>query len=105
MSKHTPGPWRVENLGPHWNNPDITNFAICWSVDGERVVDHVYEEADANLIAAAPELLEALVAMRTMMDAGAQPRKLDEALSWRENDNLARRLCDEAIAKATGESA
>lgn len=74
MSKHTPGPWRVVNAGPHWNNTAIPNYRVvrtpapsgpngydvAWSADGELVVEHVYEEADAHLIAAAPELLEAL---------------------------------------------
>lgn len=57
---YTPGPWRAVDRGAHWNNPSITNWEIHWSEDGECVVDHVYEEADANLIAAAPDLIEAL---------------------------------------------
>ena len=73
MSKHTPGPWHVIDGGPHWNCPEIKNFQVregcksergydvAWSDAGELVVEHVYEEADARLIAAAPELLEALI--------------------------------------------
>jgi hypothetical protein len=59
MSKHTPGPWEAKNVGPHWNNKEIDNWIITYGKDDEQVVDHVYEEADARLIAAAPELLQA----------------------------------------------
>lgn len=33
---------------------------------------------------------------------GPEPKKFDEALSWRENDELARRMAQEAIQKAEG---
>jgi len=35
-------------------------FEIHWSDDGECVTDHVYTKEDANLIANAPKLLDAL---------------------------------------------
>lgn len=53
MSKHTPGPWAFRGCGGGW--------AIDFNEDQEQVVDFVYEEADARLIAAAPDLLEALI--------------------------------------------
>lgn len=59
MSNHTPGPWTVRPIP----NPGLvghTGYAIDFNEDQEQVVDFVYEEADARLIAAAPELLEAL---------------------------------------------
>lgn len=59
MNKHTPGPWvarPVPNVGVRGH----TGYAIDFNEDQEQVVDFVYEEADANLIAAAPDLLEAL---------------------------------------------
>jgi len=52
--------WKAVNCGNHWNNKVITNWQIQWSDDGECISDHVYEEADAKLIAAAPEMFEAL---------------------------------------------
>lgn len=55
--KHTPGPWKVVNAGPHWNNKATTNYQIQYGDDGECISDHVYEAADAQLIAAAPDLL------------------------------------------------
>lgn len=57
---YTPGPWKAVNAGIHWNNPDLINLQIQYGNDGECIADTVYEEADANLIAAAPDLIEAL---------------------------------------------
>ena len=52
--------WKVKTNDKHWNNPEIQNHEIIWSDDEECVVDHVYKIEDAKLIAAAPDLLEAL---------------------------------------------
>ena len=65
MSKHTPGPWRVNGGGKlRWISAD--SKVATHSDDVNRntpsdnmVCESVYE-ADARLIAAAPELLEAL---------------------------------------------
>lgn len=57
-AKFTKGDWWVNPIGSHWNNPSIASYEICWSPDGECVVDHVYEHADALLIACAPEMYE-----------------------------------------------
>lgn len=56
-TKHTPGPWHVLNHGPHYNNPRIDHLEIAWSKDGELVTELVYGKANADLIAAAPDLL------------------------------------------------
>lgn len=100
--KHTPGPWHVRNNGPHWNNPSVTNYNIAWSEDGELVAEHVYEEADARLIAAAPDLLLELVALREAIiahmagsDAPMNDPYIDQRLAF----------SADAIAKATGETA
>ena len=74
MSKHTPGPWHAGKLrypgaDPRFNGIDIgadsgENIALVYFIRDE----HTREECAANgrLIAAAPELYEAL---RGMMDA------------------------------------
>ena len=54
MSKHTPGPWAVEDL-KHRYRLRCSIEATDGSLVGES-----YEEKNAHLIAAAPELLEAL---------------------------------------------
>ena len=60
MTKHTPGPWRIEP-GENWRVYLVNNdygHAI-----GEIVYTDTRKPADARLIAAAPELLEALNGM------------------------------------------
>lgn len=58
--KGTPGPWRVNTIGEHWNNPALVHLEVTFGTDGECICDTVYRREDADLIAAAPELLEAL---------------------------------------------
>jgi hypothetical protein len=97
-TKHSPGPWAVFD-GGRGNQKLIVNEAttIAQTMCGN-------DKANAQLISAAPMLLEALVAMRTVMDMGSKPSKLDAALTWRECDEKARSMCDAAIAAATGET-
>lgn len=85
--KGTPGPWKVNAIGKHWNNQSLDHIEVTFGMDGECVCDTVYEMADANLIAAAPELLEALQAVVRVAD-----RATDEF-------NMARA----AITKALGQ--
>lgn len=110
MSKHTPGPWGVATwpadgpvecliatvafvgdcvVGPEFENAHSVNYERHGSV-----------EADARLIAAAPELLAALREMRDRCEMRDR---------WEpECDAADRRMLDAAnaaIAKATGEEA
>ena len=63
MSKHTPGPWTYK-----LDKDSFVNFEITTAHDSTSIVGGcgccdspwVSSEADARLIAAAPELLEAL---------------------------------------------
>jgi len=82
--KHTPGPWKAEhyNIHPHieiWSDNGETNTRICY------LQDHVVEScANANLLAAAPDLLNAC-----------------KNIVWNRNDATVR-LAMAAIAKAEG---
>jgi len=65
MSAHTPGPWEIDpdtRPGMEWNNHIVDstgNLTICFmSHSGGLSPDR--DKANARLIAAAPELLEAL---------------------------------------------
>lgn len=87
-TKHTPGPWRFK---PH--SVDSNYMLIFCSPDqgeGDNLRGYC-GEANARLIAAAPDLLEAL--QRLVMDGDVR----DSAGKGAINEALA------AIAKATGE--
>lgn len=100
MSTHTPGPWIARKVaGPGWTGQK--GFAIDYNEDQEQVVDFVYEEADAYLIASAPDLLDALEAtnllLRTQRHACESTEVCHMLASHIKRNNA-------AIAKARGES-
>lgn len=82
MSKHTSGPWQhgTENEGYFIANGELR----------PDIAKAIQSEADANLIAAAPDLLEALAEY-----VNADP--VDEELNGR------KRMARAAINKAIGE--
>ena len=61
-AKFTKGEWKVDRFV---NNK---GFEISFNDDGEVVADYVYEEADAHLIAAAPEMYRMLELALSRMD-------------------------------------
>ena len=88
---HTPGPWFVGfspdmdgesgEYGPGVYDSEAGVFAV---IDGEpETVAQPYLEADARLIAAAPEMLEALEAMVEMVEMNGLDKRyaLDLAAS------------------------
>lgn len=96
--KHTPGPWELHE--------SVTHVRVV-AADGENIwfedkrCPRVIE--DARLIAAAPELLEAFMAMLEWDD-----REKDHAVDFYARMDLCRAAFDKAraaIAKATGEPA
>jgi hypothetical protein len=96
--KHTPGPWSLT----------ADQFAhIVTDVEGNEIYVGTNEE-DARLIAAAPELLEALrgIIEGTRLD-NFDNRNDDGMLSWNGGYNFTKRIkaARAAIAKATGEKA
>lgn len=70
MSKHTPGPWKfsgVSSAGRRiYHSTDTTVYHICTIPESDpgnpKTVDTM--DADARLISAAPEMLEALKSAR-----------------------------------------
>jgi hypothetical protein len=97
MSGHTPGPWCVAPLdGVYHGDCTKTKYHAVkkyWPMVGayERIADcsdSAHPIENARLIAAAPDLLDALQAM--FDDRGKDPLKVVE-------------LCKSAILKATGE--
>jgi hypothetical protein len=112
--KGTPGPWEYiasnENHGPYvcnaWGSGDICDGYVMSKPDSfsirnggdSKPIKHQNEEGDANmrLVAAAPELLEALTRILTEYDSwkGYNDDGFED-----ETEELARA----AIAKALGE--
>jgi hypothetical protein len=103
--KHTPGPWAVEtNLNEYGsplnvNKDAATTIASC---DGDSGVgDSKEAEANARLIAAAPDLLAAL--RRAVPWLGKLIADNGHADSAAPNDAIgALRQAEDAIAKAEG---
>jgi gentisate 1,2-dioxygenase len=90
MSKHTPGPWKIVDA---WNDHMVegqNGEEIIWQ-DGPHGTPTI-NEANARLIAAAPDLLEAL-------------ENLADYVDERAGDNECRPIenARAAIAKAKGE--
>ena len=78
--KHTKGPWKVEK------SPNGT-FTIRGVSEGWKdiawVNDHFNEKDDANLIALAPEMLEALIDIAQRVDGHFNGREL-RVFDWKE---------------------
>jgi len=84
-TEHTPGPWYSQPTAGHEMHGQS---AIASEANGKTVAIAYYGQADARLLAAAPEMLLAL----QHIDSNAA-----ESVGW------IRRVAREAIAKATGE--
>jgi len=70
MSKHTPGPWKINGvaLPGRYQIDDAANKPVAVT-DARYDLNTGYEQADANsrLIAAAPDMLEALKLAQTII--------------------------------------
>lgn len=103
--KHTPGPWRIEDVESMQPYTEYDVYA------GDHRVMHVHDiddgaEANARLIASAPELLEALTETLRALEAHLDEACRDHGVSHRDllcpcNQNEVVRA-RAAIAKATG---
>ena len=95
MSKHSPGPWSVVD-GHYPSMQEIQgpsfNINIVMSSTDLNFQDYLSRSADARLIAAAPELLEALSSRVDLYETDEGCRELDQY-----------RKARAAIAKALGE--
>lgn len=101
-TKHTPGPWsanftRLSGLAIGFHITDKKHGSlrpICEAYDKTGAMDPDEIDANARLIAAAPELLNALQVLLSLHDA-----RVDTADAW----NISMEEARSAIAKATGE--
>ena len=95
MSKHTPGPWEVQrdsHLRFYITQPSDTPDRVSgFYAEVRRFTPDIDQvKANAHLIAAAPDLLEALQRARPHIGVGYSGIQRQEIL----------RVVDEAIAKA-----
>lgn len=98
MSAFTKGPWSIQSSGCGFHVQETGGITICFCpassawVSMSSTVSVEEARANAALIAAAPDLLEALITLARE--------------EWRDDDDLvlvaARAQAKEAIAKATG---
>lgn len=73
-TKHTPGPWNVVPVFAGYAINGYRIYAGDENVARTHAVDEGYDEANAALISAAPDLLEALVAvLNYCVDDEGQP--------------------------------
>jgi hypothetical protein len=99
MSKYTPGPWQeyadLPSTDPSWHIvTNETRMRVLANIHIEP--GNKMDEANARLIVAAPDLLEALQAL---MDEQNGPPLIRDAPRWEAAVDLARA----AIAKAEGD--
>lgn len=100
-AKHTPGPWFIKETGQwpetnHWMGIYSENKKTYWIAKVEGWGEEA--EANARLMSAAPEMLEALetlLSAKEMKEIGAQEYPATKEKAW----NMARA----AITKAKGE--
>lgn len=105
MSKHTKGPWAVLTPNPLWCGRPIDDYAITvddhdtWICTGPTWDEDKHDEslANARLIAAAPELLQAL--QKLVECAGVS----DDCAYGTLSTGFVRDIASSAILKATGE--
>ena len=101
MANFTPGPWTAYDRGIGWEVrvPDL-RFGTRTVNDGFR---DTFTQADALLVAAAPDLFAALIFVRDhICDPERGPRDLYPAFGL--NASEAIRLVQSAISKAEGRS-
>ena len=92
-TQHTQGPWFSE---PYYIADQLGGFAI-YAGGKHASIGRCDTGHDARLIAAAPELLEALKALLN------DYQNVRQANDWLMNDNIYVREAYDAIAKAKGE--
>lgn len=102
-AKHTPGPWHTTGDGLVYAEPsfdDIEAPLVCDATEEGWMGPNDEEKANAQLISAAPELLEAL---RALMALDVKGHALADRLQFSDAGRALLAQCRAAIAKATTE--
>lgn len=96
MSKFTPGPWHKQQLTKSWGIYDQQGTSVARVADAYGVASE-RRQADARLIAAAPEMYEALRQI-VMLDDDAHPG----LATWHEARAKAHEAARAVLAKVEG---
>lgn len=91
MTKHTQGPWVM--IPPQ--NGEAFGYQIH-TATGETIIATGMEQENARVASAAPDLLEALIALHSCH------RAFSDSENWTVFDDEVRLLAENAIAKAKG---
>jgi len=109
-TEHTPGPWTFDTSGEGKPCSIITSVHdehgpdddVCEVYGGNTDCEKT-REANARLIAAAPELLDAVLDMLGQLEAVGLLIDGEDCGQWHGAEGLSFAKAREAIAKATGE--
>lgn len=97
--KHTPGPWKLGYSETFGHQVLIQTEYPC---DSTRIIlAQSHNEANARLIAAAPDLLEAC---KALLEEWKSRTAMIESCDLTEEEDRAVELAESAITKATGET-
>ena len=107
MTAHTPGPWNVRQCDGGYRNFDQQDWAIvadnlitpCLVWGGAGFSEG---EANAHLIAAAPDLLASLTNVRRLITEAAMTGFNCHEGDWAERLFASQQVSSDAIRKATG---
>lgn len=97
-TKHTPGPWHLTTYAP--TTLDQVTYYGVGAPNSRTTIAGPLNEADARLIAAAPELLEALIDLTERLASYLKPAPHETYIP--NYEPLVLRQARTAIAKATG---
>ena len=100
MNQHTPAPWEWAENYNGLTGPDQEEVLTYQTYEGMWLSFGVSQEANARLIAAAPDLLEALQDMLSGWKYIRETHGDLYGVGW----DRAQEKAEKAIAKATGES-
>lgn len=105
QTKHTPGPWTTYTLNDSVNVEycdDNLRSIIARVREADLCPEHGTTEANARLIAAAPELLEELKFVVAMLDQPVTRRLCAESSIFRADVAVILKHANLVIAKAEG---
>jgi hypothetical protein len=82
--QHTPGPWHHDEYGFISAGPKVIGEAFLYELNDDERDEYLPCEANARLMAAAPELLEFVEGVAEGLNTGGNPGYLEDAVEFLE---------------------